>query len=251
MVENTIKEDFGADSLEAMLHDGKVPYLHMQRAVALESPVSIRQFRREWFAALKLLFGSHPAPKDDGVDTTPALTYWAKLRVGIKDGEWIYRLSISRNTLLAPAVNRVEIVAHEVAHLLQYYDKYVREGKTQGAEQIRLENRFDFLNHGEDWQAIYKDFYKKLKVANIIETGSEYEKHAAMLLEKRRQAWADPEWRDGYKARIKDDHVKTANKRRPAKAEPTLAGRVKSHRRRTEKGKLVTVHGYQRKPRRS
>lgn len=242
---NTIAKDYGSTSLEAMLHDGKHPYLHMRRRVALESAISIRQFRKEWFAAVKLLFGKTPIPKDLGVDTSGALTYWARVWLGFKrdDGKWVYRIRVSKNSLLAPSFNRVEIIAHEVAHLLDYYNKYVKEGKCPSAEVIKLENKFDFLGHRKEWQAIYKRFYKKLKESQIVESDSEYEKHAALLLEKRRQVWVDPDWAEKYKKRMKGERPR-------AKAKPARTGRVKAHRRRTGKGKKVTVSAYRRKPRR-
>ena len=248
-----IAKEYGATSLEAMLHDGRTPYLHMERQVPLESPISIRQFRREWFAAVKLLLGKSLKPQDLGVDATGARSYWARVESGITnldERKWGYRLKVSRLALLAPAVNRIEILAHEAAHLLDYYNKYVSKGKLPSRGDIIISARFDFIDHGDDWQAIYKRFYKKLKAAHIVEADSDYEKHAALLLEKRRQAWADPEWQDGYKARIKDGHARAAKKRHPAKAKPTSTGRVKAHHRRTEKGKSVAVHGYRRKPRR-
>lgn len=254
MAKNPIAKDYGETSLEAMLHDGKNPYLHMRRQVLLESSIRIRQFRREWFAALKLLFGKTPTPQGLGVDTSGASTYWAQVHIGLVEHEegigWVYRLKVSRNALLAPAINRTEIIAHELAHLLDYYNKYIKGGLNLSRHEIRKKRIADILAHSKDWQAIYKRFYKKLKAANIVEADSEYEKHAAMLLEKRRQAWADPEWRDGYKARMQEGQGKKGKTRKKAKSKPPLTGRVKAHRRRTEKGKSVAVHGYQRKPRR-
>ena len=253
----SIKKEYGETSLEAMLHDGKVPYLHMRRMVALESAIRIRQFRKEWFTALKLLFGKTPLPKDLGVDTTGAISYWARVRVGFYDNKvWVYALKVSRNALMSPAINRVEIIAHEAAHLFDYYNKYVKRGRGPSQEEIKLGKKFDFIGHGKEWQALFKRFYKKLKTANIVEADSEYEKHAAMLLEKRRQAWADPEWSEKYKDRMKNDQLKTATAgsqkktRKKAKEKPKSTGRVKAHRRRTGKGKKVSVQGYQRKPRR-